>query len=398
MENVIKFCGIAGAEIVIQVNIESGTAEEAADWVRYMNIEKGAKVTYWELGNEVYGDWDRGYMTGKDYVKVIKEYSALMKQVDPTIKIGANWGGVKYQEFDEAVAQGSFNDIDFVSYHWYPNHINNNHRYQERNHPYPEELMANSLAVEKLVKRFEEMVDKYAPQRKGKIEFTIMEWDGSWDGVASDLYYQYKGRMWSLANAIFYANALGEFAKHGVTVANQFTYQEIMFGFIRGWDVDAGWGGSHWDGETIRPKGLAFKLLARYFGDTLVESTLKGSPNYHKEADWRPDSFTGEVPYVESFVSRSSKDETLSILLTNKHEETDFTVFMTINSTAELAPTGEVWILNGPELRAQNDGSPGEVDIQKYHLSGIQNKFSYTVPAHSVNLLKIPFRNRQVNE
>jgi len=188
IENVIKFSGIANAKLVIQVNIESGTPQEAAEWVAYMNKGNGVRVDYWELGNEAYGNWDNAYMSGDDYVKTIKQYSTLMKRADPTIKIGANWGGIKYNEFDKAIMQKAADHIDFVSYHWYPNHISREHRYKERTHPSPKEIMANGLAVDKIVKRFEQMVIDYAPHRKGKIEFTMMEWDGSWDAVATNVY------------------------------------------------------------------------------------------------------------------------------------------------------------------------------------------------------------------
>ena len=199
--------------------------------------------------------------------------------------------------------------------------------------------------------------------------------------------------MWSLANAIFYANSLGEFAKHGVTVANQFTYQEIMFGLIRGWDIDAGWGGSHWDRETVRPKGLAFKLLANHFQGNLVESVLRGSPTYVKEADWRPDSYAGEVPYVQSFVSKQLDNNSLTIVLTNQHASDEYTVHILIEGKEEIKGNGETWILNGSNLKSQNDGSPRKVDIKKYTITGISNKFSYTVPAHSINVLRVLYEN-----
>ena len=391
MENVMKFCQIAHAKLVIQVNIESGTPEEAAEWVRYMNKGLGVRVDYWELGNEAYGDWDKAYMPGEEYVKVIKAYSKAMKKADPTIKIGADWGGARYQKFDDAVIKGAANHIDFVSFHWYPSHINPHHKYKGRTHPLPEELMANSLAVGKLVQRFEDMVEKFAPQRKGKIEFTIMEWDGSWDAMPSDLDYEYEGMMWSLANAIFYADTLGQFALHGISVANHYTFQEVMFGLIRGWDYSAGWGGSRWDRKTIRPKGLALKLFANHFGDILIEDYLTGSPSYRKDADWRPDSYVGEVPYVTSYASRSIDGKSVTIVLINKHAEKDFKINISLNG-ADVDERGDVWILNGPDLKAQNDGSPEVVDIKKYDLSGLNNKFRYSVPAHSVSLLKIPVR------
>jgi len=398
IENVIKFCRIMNAQLAIQVNIESGTPEEAADWVRYMNKGIGNfRVDYWELGNEVYGDWDKAFMSGEDYAKLIKRYAAMMKQADPTIKIGADWGGERYQQFDEAILKRSADYIDFVSYHWYPNHINNSHRYQERNHPFPNEIMANALAVEKLVKRFEAMISELAPHRKGKIEFTIMEWDGSWDAVASDLEFEYKGMVWSLANAIFHADALGQFALHGVTVESIYCLQEIMHGLIRGWDKQAGWGGSRWDGETIRPKALVFKMFSRYFQDTLVESKVEGSPLYYKETDWRPDSYSGQVPYVTGYASKSSQGDIIAIALINKHAEKDFKVNIAIDG-AIVGDQGEVWILNGPDLNAQNDGSPGVVAIKKYDLSDVRNRFSYNVPPHSVNMLRIPIKAKELSK
>ena len=389
IENVIKFCRIMDTKLVIQVNIESGTPEEAAEWVQYMNKGLGNfRVDYWEIGNEAYGDWDRAHMSGDDYAKLVKEYSAVMKRVDPMIKIGASLGGERFQAFDEGVMKGAADYIDFVSYHWYPNHINKTHKYKGRIHPLPEEIMANGLAVGKLVSRFENMVMKYAPHQQGKIEFTVMEWDGSWDAVPSDLEFEYKGIMWSLANAIFYADALGQFALNGITVANHYDFQEVMFGLIRGWDKQAGWGGSRWDGETIRPKALALKLFARYFEDILVESSLTGSSFYYKELDWRPDSFVGEVPYVTGYASVSEEGDVLAIALINKHAEQDFVVNISVEGGV-LASNGEVRILTGPSLEAQNDASPGVVDITKYNLTEVKNKFRYTVPARSVNMLRM---------
>jgi alpha-L-arabinofuranosidase len=393
IENVIKFKETVGAEdLVIQINLESGTSQEAAEWVEYMNKEQGKYVRYWELGNEVYGDWDRAYMTGEKYAGIIKEYAVRMREVDPNIKIGANWGGPKYQEFDQAVMEGAADHIDFVSYHWYPNHVNQYKKYKGRSHPPAEDIMANSLAVADFMGRFHGMVEKYAPHRKGKIEFTVMEWDGSWDGVSSDLRHEYKGMMWSLANAIFYADALGQFARHGITVANQYTFQEVMFGLIRGWDREAGWGGDRWDGETIRPKALAFQLFANHFNGNLIEHTLIGAPTYFKEADWRADSYTGDVPYVSSHVSKAAAGDSITIALINKHADYDFKIKIAIDGAAVANAAGEAWILNGPELESQNDGMPGTIDVKKYELGGVQNKFNYHAPAHSVSILRIPLK------
>lgn len=47
------------------------------------------KVHYWEIGNEHYHDHDRYKMTAEDYAKDLVLYSKAMKEVDPSIRIGA---------------------------------------------------------------------------------------------------------------------------------------------------------------------------------------------------------------------------------------------------------------------------------------------------------------------
>ena len=390
LKHLAEFFKITNAKLVIQVNIESGTPREAADWVMVMNKTLGFPVQYWELGNEVYGDWDKAYMSAENYVKVIKEYSLAMKGVDPTIKIGIDIGGPNYDDFNKTVIKNAAGFFDFLSYHWYPNHTSPQKKYEDREHPTAEVIMANSLAVPQIVTHLKNLLTQNAPEVKDKIEITFMEWDGSWDAASSDLDFSYKGMMWSLSNAIFYADTLGEFAREGVSVANQFTFQEVMFGLIRGWDKEAGWGGSAWDQETVRPKALAMKLFARHFGDTLIESRLDGSDGYVKKQDWRADSYTGNVPYVQAYASKFSNANELAIVLTNKHQQEDFSIEIYLDDV-DPETQAIVWVLNGPNLEAQNDGKPRNVDIKESSIN-VDNKFQYVVPAHSVNLIAIKLK------
>ncbi|MBG0566765.1 cellulose binding domain-containing protein [Actinoplanes sp. NEAU-A11] len=129
-----------GAEPMIIANYGTGTAQEAADWVRYANITKGYDATYWTIGNENYGNGHYGSAweadehadkSPKEYAATVLAYAQAMKAVDPTIKIGAvltmpgNWPDAIVGAGDE----GSWNQevltragavIDFVDVHWYP--------------------------------------------------------------------------------------------------------------------------------------------------------------------------------------------------------------------------------------------------------------------------------------
>lgn len=105
-----KLVDYADASAVMVTNTNTGTAELARDWVSYCNDpsdrmlgrERAANgyptpygITHWEIGYEPYRssywknapDTEIGY--GAEYANMLKDYSLLMKTVDPSIKVGA---------------------------------------------------------------------------------------------------------------------------------------------------------------------------------------------------------------------------------------------------------------------------------------------------------------------
>lgn len=129
-----------GAEPMIIANYGTGTAQEAAEWVRYANVTKDYGVRYWTIGNENYGNGHYGSAweadehpdkSPKEYAATVLAYAEAMRAVDPDIEIGAvltmpgNWPDAIIGPGD----QGSWNQevltrvgsvIDFVDVHWYP--------------------------------------------------------------------------------------------------------------------------------------------------------------------------------------------------------------------------------------------------------------------------------------
>ncbi|HWX21054.1 MAG TPA: LamG-like jellyroll fold domain-containing protein [Candidatus Binatia bacterium] len=87
----------AGANVFITVNYGSGSAAEAADWVRCANVTNHCGFKYWEVGNECYSSTEMDINTNAPYqaqdpwtyAMRFRDYYNAMKAVDPTIKIGA---------------------------------------------------------------------------------------------------------------------------------------------------------------------------------------------------------------------------------------------------------------------------------------------------------------------
>ncbi|KAJ5113634.1 alpha-N-arabinofuranosidase C [Penicillium angulare] len=78
----MKWCSQAKAEPCIYLNMGTGTLDEAIEWLEYCNStgdcsfaqlrrqnghEKPYNVKYWELGNEVYGDWQAAQSSPAEY-------------------------------------------------------------------------------------------------------------------------------------------------------------------------------------------------------------------------------------------------------------------------------------------------------------------------------------------
>jgi hypothetical protein len=130
----------AGAKPIVTANYGTGTPQEAADWVRYANVEKRYGVEYWEIGNELYGNGHYGSAweadnhpekTPAEYATIVKQYAEAMKAVDPTIKIGAvlttpgDWpdGIVAAGDagtWNQVVLSIAGPVVDFGIVHWYP--------------------------------------------------------------------------------------------------------------------------------------------------------------------------------------------------------------------------------------------------------------------------------------
>ncbi|MBN2415278.1 carbohydrate binding domain-containing protein [bacterium] len=95
---------LIGAEPFIAVNTGLGTVEEVAEEVAYCNSPAETPmgrlraangrpepwgVTWWAVGNEMYGSWQLGHMPLSEYVKKHNRTADAMRAVDPSVKLVA---------------------------------------------------------------------------------------------------------------------------------------------------------------------------------------------------------------------------------------------------------------------------------------------------------------------
>jgi alpha-N-arabinofuranosidase len=96
----MTLCRLTGVEPYITVNSGTGDAASAADYVEYANGPAHSRmgklraanghprpyhVKYWNIGNEMWGSWQVGYMPMADYMAKHNEFAREMRKVDRDI-------------------------------------------------------------------------------------------------------------------------------------------------------------------------------------------------------------------------------------------------------------------------------------------------------------------------
>jgi alpha-L-arabinofuranosidase len=84
----LEFCRLIGAQPQVALNLGSGTPAEAAGWVRYIDLHWSKhQGLLWELGNELWGNWNLGYPTLSQLASRTRQFSEAIRRVDPTAKL-----------------------------------------------------------------------------------------------------------------------------------------------------------------------------------------------------------------------------------------------------------------------------------------------------------------------
>ncbi|WP_049961271.1 alpha-L-arabinofuranosidase C-terminal domain-containing protein [Pseudacidobacterium ailaaui] len=112
----LHFCELIGADPQFALNLGSGTPEEAAGWVKYVDQHwhrHGGLL--WELGNELWGNWNTGWPTLDQLAARTLAYSKAIHAIDPQAKLiatGADPDGYeKWNATQLSNPPGTFDDL-----------------------------------------------------------------------------------------------------------------------------------------------------------------------------------------------------------------------------------------------------------------------------------------------
>ncbi len=193
----LNMCEMLNAEPYLSVNVGSGTVEDVADWVKYVNHKEGTSpmtdlrekngrtkpwhVKYWGIGNEAWGCG--GNMKAEYYANVYRQYATFMtnwNNRDHLYRIASGAGGDDYHWTEVLMRDIPHNMLDAVALHHY-SVIDWSKKGSATNFSEDEYFttMQKASLMEEYVQKHSEIMDKYDPQKK--IALVVDEWGGWYD-------------------------------------------------------------------------------------------------------------------------------------------------------------------------------------------------------------------------
>lgn len=192
----LNMCELIGTEPYLAGNVGSGTVQELADWVQYVNFdgkspmsdwrkangkEKAWKVKYWGVGNEAWGCG--GNMTAEYYANEYRKYATFMADWENTgglMRIASGASDADYHWTETLMKNIPLHMLGGVALHHY-SVIDWNKKSSATD--FTEEqyfsTMKEACKMEELVTKHSAIMDKYDPQKK--VALVVDEWGGWYD-------------------------------------------------------------------------------------------------------------------------------------------------------------------------------------------------------------------------
>lgn len=120
----LRFCELIQAKPQIALNMGTGTAREAAEWVSFVNAHWGdhrGGLT-WELGNELWGDYQVGYPAKTLAAARTLSYSEAVRKIDPNARLIATGGDAGlFRDWNAQQLSNPAGAFDYLSSHFIMN-------------------------------------------------------------------------------------------------------------------------------------------------------------------------------------------------------------------------------------------------------------------------------------
>lgn len=370
----LRFCELIGAQPQIALNLGSGTPQEAADWVSYVDRHWPKKSgLLWELGNELWGNWNLAYPTLQELPQRTVEFSKAIRRVDPTARlIATGQDPDAYREWNAAQLTDPARTFDFLSTHFV---VTTNKTKDDTTDA--DELARDTFALPvELGRRLQAMQSQIdeSPHFKEKAHIAFTEW-------------LFICRFGQKADAPRYDNMGGAVAAGGffnmlLQNANVVPISD-MTGIIEFAGI--------WKKHSLvyaTPSYYAFRMYSTADIETPV-AVDNGSGGYdvHGGITRLPD--IANVPFLDVVAALNASGDKLTLFVVNRHLTEDIAADINLNGF-DAAETAAVQTLSAPSIYGANDElHPHAITPADSMVDVAQSHVRFTFPHESITRIEL---------
>lgn len=371
----LRFCELIGAQPQIALNLGSGTPEEAAGWVKYVNEHWGDHQggLLWELGNELWGTFQVGYPTRHRVAERTKAFSEAVRKVDPNAKWIATGGDEdSYKEWNETQLTNP-SAFDYLSTHFV---VTTDRLQRENASP---DFMAQAdfalpVGLERKLREMHEQIQEN-PQARHRVKTAFTEWLfwASKDSVP---------RYDNMGGAICTAGFLNMLMRVADIVPVSDMTGIMEFGGI--WKKRG-----HVFGA---PSYWVFRMYSNADAGQPVETRAQVSKYDLEQGSVRLPSIP-DVPYLDVVAARNDPGDKLTLFCVNRHLTQDIAAHISIAGFA-AAPDGSVQTLVASSILEKNNEAHPEELIPRESVVKVDGaKLDYTFRHESITVIELRKKN-----
>jgi len=395
-DELMKFCKLIGARAQICLNLGSGRLKEARDWAEYcqgnahtpmgsLRAGNGHPAPYpvaaWELGNELYGHWQIGWLSPDAYADRYEKFYGAIKNVIPSSTAVLATGENAPSPWNHALLEKDAAQLQYLTIHLIFRMGNPNAPVAER-HSIQMDDLAVPIHMGQMVERLRTEIDAN-PASRGRVKLACTEWlfagpgSSDWNGATLSRRYPFP-RYDNLGGALAAAGWLNVMLQNADLIRIADMTGLIEFGGVY----------KRRSKVYVTPQYWALWLYSNYAGDVPLNTRTRVR-EYDAHAAAGPVKEIANVPYLDVLATLDPPSGKLVLFVVNRDMANSIPATIHLRDF-RAAPEGVVRTLTGDSILAMNDAvHPDAINPKKSNLAVKPGGFEYSFPARSLTVITL---------
>jgi alpha-N-arabinofuranosidase len=373
----LAFCKLVHAEPQFNLNMGSGTPQEAVDWVNYIRGGyKGPLIL--EMGNELYGRWQVGYPDIHEIASRTLAFSKALRPVSKDATLMATGGTPNaFEKWNAAQLTNPPGTFDLLTTHFITgtNHVHLN--------PYTPDFMAAAAyavpyAVGPDLDRMQAQID-VVPGYRGTAHLAVTEWLFNTKGEGERNFTNESPGSRNEGGAVMIAAAFNTYLRHNsqVKLVNLTGLMEFAGIWKRREQVFAS------------PAYYVFQMYSTA-KDNIVLPVATDSGTYSVKNGTQGYADVADVPYIDVVATRSAGKRTLTLFCINRSLTDDAPVEIDLGAFAAMKMAKVEQITAVSRYVINDEVEPRRVVPQVSSLNVMPKKnVTITLPHESVTVIRL---------